>query len=110
MSLFVVGDFFRQLGHKVRPFGSWAHKAHFSPQNIPKLGNLINANLAYDPANPRSSVVSLAGPHWPGLFRVHSHRAKLRQHKWPPVLTYSLLPVEDWTTRIKFDKNRSQPN
>src|SRR5258705_12011859 len=103
MSLFVVGNLLRKLGDKVRSFGTRVDKAHFAAQDIPKLWNLIYANLAYDAADAGGSIVALAGPYWSGLFSIGSHRTKFYEHEVAPVPADPFLPVKHRTKRIKFD-------
>src|ERR1051326_898246 len=106
MSLFIVGNLLGQLRYEVWPFGTGADKRHFSAQNVPKLRDLINADLPDDPSDSRHPLVALAGPDRSVLFCVNSHRAKLCQHKRLSVFTNALLLIKDRPTRFQLDENR----
>src|SRR5258705_12056432 len=103
MSLLVVRNLLCKLSYKVRPLGTRAYKAHFATQDVPELRNLIDANLAYDTAHARGSIVVFAGPHRSCRLSVNSHRAKLCQHKMAAVLAHTFLLVEYRAARIEFD-------
>src|SRR5260370_29228764 len=106
MPLFVVRNLLRKLSHEVWSFGPRADKAHLATQDIPELRNLIYANLAYDTAHARGSIVVFTGPHWSCLLSINSHRAKLSQHKVVAVLADTFLLVEHRAARIEFDEDR----
>src|ERR1043165_5430341 len=108
MALFIVGNLVGQLGHEGWPFGTRADKSHLSAQDVPKLRNLVHADLANYPAHSGHPIVVLAGPDGPVLFVVDSHPAKLCQDKRPSLLSNSLLLIEDRTTRFEFNEDRCQ--
>src|ERR1044072_5351164 len=103
MPLLVERNLLGQLGHKMRPLRSGTNEAHLTLQNIPKLGNLIDSNLANHAAYARRASVFLTGPHRPCFFGINSHRAKLGEHKNAPVLADSFLPVKNRTLRLELD-------
>ena len=88
----------RQARFSSRSLGPRADEAHLTSQDVPELRNLVDANLAYDAADARSSIIAPAGPDWAISFRVHSHRTKLNQRKRFAVLTDALLLVKDGPT------------
>src|ERR1044072_6251984 len=59
VSLFVIGNLFGELRHKVRPFRSRPHKAHLAFQNIQKLRYLVDPYFAYDASDSRCAIVTL---------------------------------------------------
>src|SRR5215212_5953011 len=110
MSLFVERNLLRQLGHEMRPFRTWAHKAHLAFQDVPELRNLVDSNLTYDPTDACSASVALTRPNRTRFFGVNSHRAKLHQGEWPTVLPYPVLLVKDRTARFQLDQNSGDDN
>ena len=83
----------------MRTLGPWANETHLAPQNVPELGNLIDANLANDASHARGARVAFAGPNRTVFFSVDSHRAKLRQNKRASVFPDSFLLVKNRATR-----------
>src|SRR6185369_7677033 len=110
MSLFVKRNLLGQLGHEMWTLRTWANETHLALQDVPELRDLVHAYLANDASDARRARVTLAGPNWSILFGVDSHRAKLCQHKRAAVLSYSVLFIEDWTTRFEFDQDSRQQN
>src|SRR5690242_16336517 len=108
MSLFVVGNLLGQLGYEVWPFWTRADKSHLSAQDIPKLRDFVNPNLADYPSHSRRPIVVFASPNRPVLLGVDSHRTKLCQNKRLSIFSYSLLPVEDGATRFELNENRGK--
>src|SRR5215468_6807254 len=108
MTLFIVGNLLGQLGDEVWPFWTGADKSHLPAQDIPKLWDFINANLADYSSDSRRAIVVLAGPHRPVFFSIDSHRTKLRQDKRLSILSYSLLLVENGATRFELNENRGK--
>src|SRR6185436_14388385 len=110
MPLLVERDFLSQLGHEMRPLRSGTNEAHLTLQNVPKLGNLIDSNLANDATYTRRAIVFLAGPNRTILFGINSHRAKLGQHKSATVLADSFLLVKNRTLRLELDQHSRDQN
>src|ERR1700752_716062 len=106
MPLFVIRDFFGQLRDEVWTLRARADKVHLAFQDVPELRNLVDANLASDAAEAGGAMVAFSRPEWSFLFRVNSHRAKLRQGERAAVFAAAFLLVKDRTTRFEFDQNR----
>src|SRR5688572_20534185 len=98
MTLFVIGNLVSQLGHKMRAFRTRSYEVHFTSQDVPKLRDLIDADLSNDPAQARNPVIVFASPHRTCFLRVHSHGTKLHESERTAVFANPLLPVENRTT------------
>src|SRR4030095_13011397 len=108
MPLLVIRDFLRQLSDKVGPFRTRPHKSHLTTQDVPKLGNLIDAHFANDPTDARGSIIIFARPNGSRMLRIDTHRAKLQKYKPLPVVTHSLLAIEHGTARVQLDQECSK--
>src|ERR1044072_8262336 len=109
MPLLVERNFLGQLGHKMRPLGSWTNEAHLTLQNVPELGNFIDSDLANDATHARRTIVFLAGPNRTCFFSINTHRAKLCEDECAAVLADSFLPVKNRASRFELDQHGRDP-
>src|SRR4029434_9998609 len=81
VSLLVIINLLRQLRDKVRALRTRADEIHIAAQDAPKLRNLVDANLAYDPADTSHAIVTATGPNGSVFFGIDAHRTKLHHRK-----------------------------
>ena len=84
MKMFVVLCLFGDLVDVELPFRSWSNYGHISFNHIPELGKLIQSAFTHKASNVCNSFIVRAGQLWPGLFRIHVHRAELVDHRGFP--------------------------
>src|SRR3989442_1713867 len=75
--------------------GARADEAHLAPQDVPELGQLVEAPAPEERPEARAPRIVRPRPHGPGLvLGVHAHRAELEHLEAPAVQAHPLLPVE----------------
>ena len=74
VSLFVISNLLGKLRDKVRALGTRTDEIHVAAQDVPELRNLVDANLANDPADTsgmRSSpLLAQTGPSFSASTRI----------------------------------------
>src|SRR5262245_55957607 len=110
MALLVIRNLFGQLRDEVRPLRTWSNEIHLAFQDVPELRDLVDANLANDAANARGAVVTFRRPDRSFLFRIDSHRAKLRQYERSAVSADTFLFVKHRSVRFEFDEDCGNGN
>ena len=92
----VEGDIARQLIDEIRALGAWADQAHVAGQHTVQLRQLVNADLADQPADTGHAIIVGGRPAGLAIaFRVLAHTAKLDDIEQAAVETYPLLPVKN---------------
>src|SRR6266536_942455 len=73
MTLFVIGNLLSKLGHKVGAFGTGADEVHLTTKYVPKLGDLVDANLADNASHSGSPIITLDGPYRAFHLSIYAH-------------------------------------
>ena len=88
---------------------SRADKGHVSPEDVPKLGQLVHRRLAKHPAYRGHAWVVFFCLH--GIFRairVRDHRSKLEAPEMLAALTHPFLGEENRTAIPELDRERDE--
>src|SRR3989442_2949482 len=96
VTLVVVRDHLAQLLDEVRALRARSHEAHLALEDVDDLGQLVEAELPQDAAEPGDPRVVLGPrPHRPrGRFGVDPHRAELVEVEDPPAQADPALAEE----------------
>ena len=78
------------------PFGAWANQGHFPPQDVPELGQFVQAVFAHGGAPGCNPVVAILRQLWALVFRIGVHGAEFKNEKRFAIVSNPLLSVKNW--------------
>src|SRR5216117_54629 len=85
-----------ELLDEARALGARADEAHFTAQDVPELGQLVEAEASEEGPEARAPRIVRPRPDGPGLaLGVHAHRAELEHAEALAVQAHPLLAEED---------------
>ena len=84
------------------PFGAWANQGHFPPQDVPELGQFVQAVFAHGAPPGGNPVVAILRQLWALVFCIGIHGAELNDKKRFAIDANPLLPVKNRALRRHF--------
>ena len=90
----------------LRPFRSGSHHAHVALQDVPELGQFVQATLAYEAADRRDAVVLVPGGEagHAVFLGIRAHAAELIDGELSPVLGEAHLLIDGGAAVIEVDR------
>src|SRR3977135_1546831 len=105
MPRIIVSNLMFEGGNQFGPLRTRTNQAHFTPENIPELWNLVDVPSSHESANFEASRIILTRPSrlsW-GL-RVEAHTADFNNIERLAVPSHSTLTIKDRTRRFLVDQ------
>lgn len=103
----VQGHGLAELLHEIWDLGPRADQAHIAPDHVPQLGQLVQAELAQEGADPGTPVVVGRGPG--GILGVvHPHAAEFQHREDLLVQAHALLLEQHRARTGQLDRDRDE--
>ena len=104
MAQAVIGDVLLELLHEGHAFGTGTDEAHVALDDVPDLGQLVDAHLADELAHAGHAGVVGGGPDGAVLFGVGTHGAELVDREFLFIQAHAILTVDDRARRFQTDQ------